>query len=76
MTTLVVHCGGEATFGMPSNMGSMVSVPFDIGSVVNVPSGTGPGRRKPRAATLIWCNRGSLALMTHFGAKKLLEIGM
>ena len=43
MTTLVVHCGGVATFGMPSNMGSVVSVPFGIG----------PGRRKPRVATLI-----------------------
>ena len=53
MTTLVVHCGGEATFGMPSNMGSVVSLPLDMGSVVSVPFGIGPGRRKPRVATLI-----------------------
>ena len=53
MTTLVVHCGGVATFGMPSNMGSVVNVPLDMGSVVSVPFGIGPGRRKPRVATLI-----------------------
>ena len=53
MTTLVVHCGGKATFGMPSNMGSVVSVPLDMGSVVSVPSGIGPRRRKPGATTLI-----------------------
>ena len=66
VATPVVCCGGKATFGMPSGMGSVVSVP----------SGTGPMRRKPGAATLIRCRRGSLALMTHLGAWKLLDIGM
>ena len=59
-------CGGWATFGMPSGMGVVVKVPFSTGPVV----------RKPRVATLIRCSRGFLALMTHLGAKKLLEIGM
>ena len=66
MATLVVCGSGETTFGMPLGIGSVVSVPF----------GTGLGSRKLGAAMLIWCSRGSLALMTHFGAKNLLEIGM
>ena len=65
VATPVVYCGGKATFGMPSGMGSVASVPF----------GTRPMRRNPRAATLIHYSQGSLALMTHFGTKKLLEIG-
>ena len=65
VATPVVYGGGENTFGMPSGMGSVVSVP----------SGTGSGSRKLEAAMLIRCNRGSLALMTNFGTKKPLEIG-
>ena len=65
VATTVVYGGGENTFGMPSGMGSVVSVP----------SGTGLGSRKLGAATLIRFSRRSLALMTNFGAKKLLEIG-
>ena len=57
---------GSATFGMPSG----------IGSVVSVPSGIRPVVRKPRAATLIWYRQGSLALITHLGAWKLLEMEM
>ena len=57
---------GSATLGMPSG----------IRVVVRVPSGMGPVVRKSGAATLIWCRRGFLALMMHFGAWKLLEIGM
>ena len=60
------RCKGGATFGMPSSMGSVVSVP----------SGIGPAVRKPGAVTLIRCRRGSLALITHLGAWKLLEMGM
>ena len=70
------RCKGGATFGMLSNMGSVVSVPSGIGSVVSVPSGIGPAVRKPGAVTLIRCRRGSLALITHLGAWKLLEMGM
>ena len=51
---------------MPSKMGSMVSVPFGIGLEI----------KKPGVATLVCCSWGSLALMTHLGTKKLLEIGM
>ena len=65
MATPVVCDGGETTFGMPSGIGLVVSVPFGIG----------PESRKPGAATLICYSRGSLVLMTHLGAKKLLEIG-
>ena len=60
MATPVVCSGGEATFGIPPSMGLVASVPFGIR----------PGSRKPGAATLIRCSRGSLALMTHLGAKK------
>ena len=49
---------GRATFGIPSGIGLVVRVPFRIGPMV----------RKPGAATLIQCKRGSFALMTHFGA--------
>ena len=65
VATPVVYDSGETTFGMPSGMGSVVSVPSRIG----------PESRKPGAAMLIRCSRESLALMTHLGAKKLLEIG-
>ena len=61
-----VCVGGKATFSMLSG----------IGSVVSMPSGTGPVIGKLGVATLIRCNRGSLALMTDFSAWKLLEIGM
>ena len=64
VATLVACDGGEATFGMPSSIGSAACVPFGIR----------PESRKPEAAMLIHCSRGSLALMTHLGAKKLLEI--
>ena len=65
VATLVACGGGKATFGMPSG----------IGSAACVPSGISLESRKLGAATLIHCSRGSLALMTHLGAKKLLEIG-
>ena len=58
VATLVVCYGGEATFGMP----------LGIGLVVSIPSGTRPLIRKLRTATLIRCSRGSLALITNFGA--------
>ena len=61
----MVYDGGEATFGMPSSIGSVASVPPRIR----------PESRKPGVATLVRYSRGSLALMTHLGAKKLLEIG-
>ena len=38
-----VCCGGKATLGMPSGMGSVVNIPF----------GTGPESRNLGAATLI-----------------------
>ena len=67
MAALVVCCSDEApTVGIPSGMGVIVS------SI----STFGPGRRKSGAAMLIRCRRGSLALMTHFGAWKLDEIDM
>ena len=65
MATPVVCDGGETTFGMPSGIGLVVSVPF----------GTRLESRKSEAATLIHYSRGSLVLMTHLGAKKLLEVG-
>ena len=52
-----------------------LDMPSGMGSVVSVPSGIGPESKKPGAATLICCSRRSLALMTHLGTKKLLEIG-
>ena len=62
-----VSCSGdEATLGMPSGMGSAARVHLGIRLE----------RRKPGAATLIYCNRGSLALMMHLGAWKLFDIGM
>ena len=64
MAASVACDGGETTFDMPLGMGLMA----------NVPSGIGLESRKPGAATLIRCSRGSLASMTHLGAKKLLEI--
>ena len=57
---------GSATLGMPSR----------IGVVANVHFGIGPMLRKPRAATLIHCSQGSLALIRYLGAWKLLDIGM
>ena len=57
--------GKAPTFGRPSSMGV----------VTWMPSGTGPVVKKPKAATLIWCRRGSFALVTHLGAWKALEIG-
>ena len=65
MATPVVCDGGETAFGMPSGIGLVVSVPF----------GTRLESRKSEAATLIHYSRGSLVLMTHLGAKKLLEVG-
>ena len=61
-----IHWKGSATLGMPSGIGVVANVPLGIGLVV----------RKSGVATLIHSSRGSLALMTHFSAKKLLEIGM
>ena len=66
MTTPVVCCDGRATFGIPSG----------IGSVVSVPSGIGPHMRNLGAATLNRCKRGSFAFITHLGARKLLDIGV
>ena len=63
---MAVCCGGKATFGMPSG----------IEPVASVPSGIGPVTRNPGAATLILCRRGSLALIMHFDAWKVLEIGV
>ena len=57
MASPVVYCGGRATFGMLSGIGSVVSVPSGIGLVV----------RKPGVAMLIRCRRRSFALMMHFG---------
>ena len=65
VATLMACSCGEATFGMPLGMGSAMSVP----------SGIGPESKKPGATMLIHCNQGTLALMTHLVAKKLLEIG-
>ena len=64
--TPTTYCIGKVTFGMPSKMGSVVSVPSGIGLEI----------KKPGVATLVCCSWGSLALMTHLGTKKLLEIGM
>ena len=54
------------TLGMPSGIGPVASVPFGIEPVI----------RNPGVATLILCRRESLALITHFDAWKVLEIGM
>ena len=43
MATPVVYDSGETTFGMPSGIGLVVSMPFGIG----------PKSRKPGATTLI-----------------------
>lgn len=64
VATPVVYCIDVVTFGMPLKMGSVVSVPSGIGLKI----------KKLGAITLICCSRGSLALMTHLGTKKLLEI--
>ena len=61
-----VCCGGWVTLGMPSGIGPVASVPFGIEPVI----------RNPGVATLILCRRESLALITHFDAWKVLEIGM
>ena len=66
VTTLVVCCDGRVTFGIPSG----------IGSVVSVPSGIGPLMRNLGAVTLNHCKRGSFAFITHLGARKLLDIGV
>ena len=58
MASLVVGCGGRATFSMPLGMVSVVSIPSGISLVM----------RKPGVAMLIRCRRGSFALMMHFGA--------
>ena len=47
-----------------------------IGLVVSVPSGTGLQMRNPGVTTLILYRRGSLALITDFGAWKASEIEM
>ena len=60
----VTFDNGEATIDIPSGMCSMVTAPSRIG----------PESRKPEAATLIRCNLGSQALMTHLGAWKLFDI--
>ena len=57
---------GSATLGMLSRIGVVAKVSSGIGLVI----------KKPGATTLIQCNQGSLALMTHFGTWKLLEIEM
>ena len=54
---------------------STLGIPLGMGLVERMPSSIGPVVRKPGAATLIWCSRGSLALMTHLGIWKLLDIG-
>ena len=54
------------TLGMPSG----------IGPVASVPSGIEPVIRNPGATTLILCRHESFALITHFDAWKVLEIGM
>ena len=54
----IVYYDGRATFGMPSG----------IGLVVSMPSRIGPAVRKTEATILIRCRRGSFALMTHFDA--------
>ena len=66
MATSVVCYGGKATFGMPLGIGLVVRTTFGIGLVIG----------KPGAATLVRYSRGSLALLTHLGAWKLLDIGM
>ena len=67
MAALVVCCSDEAlTVGIPSG----------IGVVISSISTFGLGRRKPGATTVIRCRQGSLALITHFGAWKLDEIGV
>ena len=63
----VVCCGnGASTFGIPSKMGVAACTPF----------GFGPERRKLGATTLILCRRRLFALITHLGARKVLEIGV
>ena len=49
-------------------------MPSCIGLVASVPCGTGPIMRSPKAATLILCRRGSLALIMHFGAWNIIGI--
>ena len=67
MAALVIYCSDEApTIGIPSGMGVVTSLISTFGL----------GRRKPGATTLIRCRQGSLALITHFGAWKLDEIGV
>ena len=63
---------------MPSEINLETRSSLRMGWVKRVPSGMGgPSRRRnPRAVTLIQCKRGSLALITHFGAWKLDEIGL
>jgi len=55
---------------------SNLVIPFGMGLVLRTSSGIGSVIRKLGAATLIRCSQGSLALMTHLGAWKLLDIGM
>lgn len=64
--SLVLICRGGATLGMPSG----------TDGITKVPSGIGPGAKKPGTATLICCNRGSLALITHLDVRKLVEMGV
>jgi len=55
---------------------STLGIPSDMGLVVRTPSRIGLEIKKLGAATLICYSRGSLALMTHLGVWKLLDIGM
>ena len=58
MAPLAVYSGGRATFGMPSGMRLVVSVPFGIGLEM----------RKTGATILIRWRQGSFAFMMHLGA--------
>ena len=43
---------------------------------LGMPFGMGSAVRKLGIAKLIWCRRGSFALIKHFDAWKLLEMGV
>ena len=75
-SSLVVGCDEVASSSIRWKGSATLGMPSGIRVVANVPSGIGLVVRKPGVATLIHYNWGSQALMTHFGAKKLLEIGM
>lgn len=51
-------------------------MPSGMDGITKVPYGIGLGAKKPGAATLICRSQGSLALITHLDAGKLVEMGV